>query len=56
MDTARLCRVGVRKAKAQMELVLARGAKKDKKGFYRYSNQKTKVQESLVSNYRQVKG
>ena len=37
-DAARLCRDGVRNAKAQLELVLARGAKKDKKGFYRYIN------------------
>ena len=28
--------VGVRKAKVQLELNLARGVKKDKKGFYKY--------------------
>ena len=39
-DAARLCRDEVRKAKAQLELDLARGAKKNKKGFYRYINQK----------------
>ena len=35
-DTARLCRDGVRKAKARLELNLARDAKNNKKGFYRY--------------------
>jgi len=52
-DSARLSRVRVRKAKAQLELDLARGAKKDKKGFYGYINWKRKVQEGispLVSN------
>jgi len=37
----------------QLELDLARGAVKDKKGFYSYVNWKRKVQEgvpSLVSN------
>ena len=43
-EATRLCRDGVRKAKAQLELHLARGAKKNKKGFYRYLNQKIKVQ------------
>jgi len=46
-DTARLRGEGVRKAKAQMELNLARGAKNDKKGCYRYVNQKMKVKESV---------
>ena len=32
-DAARLCRDGVRKAKAQLELNLTRGAKMNKKGF-----------------------
>ncbi|KFZ67368.1 hypothetical protein N338_13023, partial [Podiceps cristatus] len=44
-DTARLCRDGVRKAKAQLEMNLARNAKNNKKGFYRYINQKRKVKE-----------
>ena len=39
-DAARLCRDVVRKAKAQLELDLARGAKKNKKDFYRYISQK----------------
>ncbi|KAK4815257.1 hypothetical protein QYF61_023993 [Mycteria americana] len=46
-DAARLCRDGVRKAKAQLELNLARDAKNSKKGFYRYINQKRKVKESV---------
>ncbi|KAK4806963.1 LOW QUALITY PROTEIN: hypothetical protein QYF61_027330 [Mycteria americana] len=46
-DAARLCRDGVRKAKAQLELNLARDAKNNKKGFYRYINQKRKVKESV---------
>ena len=43
----------VRKAKAQPELGLERGAKKDKKCFYRYINWKKKIQDGtplLVSN------
>ncbi|KAK4826550.1 hypothetical protein QYF61_010070 [Mycteria americana] len=36
---------GVRKAKAQLELNLARDAKNNKKGFYRYVSQKRKVKE-----------
>ena len=36
-----MCRDGVRKAKAQLELNLARDAK-NKKGFYRYVSQKRK--------------
>lgn len=35
-----LCRDGMRKAKAQLEVYLATDAKKNKKGFYRYLNQK----------------
>ena len=52
-EAARLCRDGVRKAKAQLELNLARDAKKNKKGFYRYLNQKGEVQQcvpTLVSD------
>jgi len=40
---------GVRKTKAQMQLDLTKGTKKNKKGFYRYINQKRKV-SYLVSN------
>ena len=35
-EAARLCRDGVRKAKAQLELNLEKSAKNNKKGFYRY--------------------
>ncbi|KAK4826871.1 hypothetical protein QYF61_011990 [Mycteria americana] len=38
---------GVRKAKVQLELNWARAAKNNKKGFYRYINQKRKVKESV---------
>jgi len=46
-DAAQLCRDGVRKAKAQLELNLARDAKYNKKGFCRYVSQKRKVKESV---------
>ncbi|KFZ48948.1 hypothetical protein N338_11822, partial [Podiceps cristatus] len=46
-DTARLCRDGVRRAKVQLELNLARDAKNNKKGFYRYISRKRKVKESV---------
>ncbi|PKU34570.1 hypothetical protein llap_15126 [Limosa lapponica baueri] len=46
-DTARLCRDGVRKAKAQLEHNLMRDAKNNKKGIYRYVNQKRPVKESI---------
>jgi len=37
----------VRRAKAQLELNLASNAKNNKKGFYRYVNQKRKAKESV---------
>ncbi|KAK4832997.1 LOW QUALITY PROTEIN: hypothetical protein QYF61_027021 [Mycteria americana] len=40
-------RDGVMKAKVQLELNLARDAKNNKKGFYRYVIQKRKVKESI---------
>ncbi|KAK4825509.1 hypothetical protein QYF61_000022 [Mycteria americana] len=46
-DAAPLCRDGIRKAKAQLELNLAGDAKNNKKGFYRYVSQKRKVKESV---------
>ncbi|KAK4827405.1 hypothetical protein QYF61_017810 [Mycteria americana] len=46
-DAARLCRDGVRKAKAQLELNLAGDAKNNNKGFYTYINQKRKVKENV---------
>ena len=48
-EAVRLCSVAVRKAKAQLELNLARDAKKNKKGFYRYLNQNRKVQQGVPS-------
>ena len=45
-DTAQLCGDGVRKAKAQLELNLARDAKNNNEGFYRHISQK-KVKESV---------
>ncbi|KFZ48098.1 hypothetical protein N321_03191, partial [Antrostomus carolinensis] len=48
-DIVQLCRDEVRKAKVQLELNLARDAKKNKKGFYRWVNQKRKVKESIFS-------
>ncbi|KFQ81143.1 hypothetical protein N335_03187, partial [Phaethon lepturus] len=45
-DAARLCRDGVRKDKVKLELNLARDAKNNKKGFYRYV-WKRKVKESI---------
>lgn len=44
-DAAGLCRYGIRKGNAQLELDLAR--MKNKKDFYRYTNQKRKVQGSV---------
>jgi len=44
-DAAGLCRYGIRKGNAQLELDLAR--MKNKKDFYRYINQKRKVQGSV---------
>ncbi|KFQ65391.1 hypothetical protein N335_01657, partial [Phaethon lepturus] len=46
-NAAQFCRDGVRKAKAQLELNLARDAKNNKKGFYRYVSQKRKGKESI---------
>jgi len=46
-EAARLRRDGVRKAKAQLELNLARDVKNNKKGFYRYVSWKKTVKESV---------
>ncbi|KAK4816578.1 hypothetical protein QYF61_017968 [Mycteria americana] len=46
-NAAHLCRDGLRKVRAQLKLNLARDAKNNKKGFYRYINQKRKVKESI---------
>jgi len=42
-EAVRLFRDRVRKVKAQLELSLARDARKNKEGFYRDLNQKRKV-------------
>jgi len=47
-DAARFCKDDVRKAKAQLELNLAKDAKNNKRGFYRYVRQKRKVKESVA--------
>uniref|UniRef100_A0A8V0Y9R4 Transmembrane protein 170B n=1 Tax=Gallus gallus TaxID=9031 RepID=A0A8V0Y9R4_CHICK len=47
-DAPMLCRDKARKAKAQLELDLARGVKKKKKDFKRYINRKREVQENKV--------
>ena len=46
-DAARVCRDGIRKAKAQLELNLARDVKNRKKGFYRCVGQKRKTKEKV---------
>jgi len=43
---SRCYREGIRKAKMQMELNLARDAKNNKKGLYRYIDQKRQTKES----------
>jgi len=45
-DAAQLCRDEVRRA--ELELNVARDAKNNKKGFYRYVRQKSKVKESVL--------
>ena len=49
-DAGQLCRDGVTRAKVQLELNLARDAKNNKKGFYRYVNQKSQVKQSIAPN------
>jgi len=46
-EATRLCRDGVRKAMAQLELNLARDVKNNKKGFQRYVSWKKMVKESV---------
>ena len=46
-DAAQWCRDEVRRAKARLELNLARDAKTKKKGFYRCVSQKKEVKESV---------
>lgn len=47
-DAVGLCRAGVRKAKAKLELDLARGAKENENSFYRCVNQKRNVKEGIL--------
>lgn len=54
-EAAGLCRDRVKKAKAQLELNLARNAKKNKKGFYRYLNQKSPEECTLLPPHRVTK-
>ena len=42
-----MCRDGIRKAKAQMELNLTRDVKNNKKGFYRYVGRRRRAKESV---------
>jgi len=44
-----LCKDGIRKANAQLELNLARDAESNKKGFYRYVSQKRQAKENITS-------
>ena len=44
-----MCRDGVRKAKVQLELNLAKDAKNNKKGFYRYISLKRKIKKTASS-------
>ncbi|KFQ76863.1 hypothetical protein N335_14424, partial [Phaethon lepturus] len=48
-NAARLCRDEVRRAKAQLELNLAREAKNNKSSFYRYVSHKRRAKESTPS-------
>ena len=47
-----MCRDRIRKAKAQMELNLARDVKDNKKGFYWYIGRRRQVKESAPSDER----
>ena len=44
-----MCRDGIRKAKLQLELNLAREPKNNEKVFYRTVSQKRKVKESILT-------
>lgn len=43
-DAVQMCRDGISKSKAQMELILARDPKNNRREFYRYIAQKKKDQ------------
>lgn len=44
-----MCKDRVRKVKAKLELILTRGTKDDRKGFYRCVNQKKEGQRRFTS-------
>ena len=46
-DAVWMCRDGIRKAKAWMELSVARDAKNNRKGFCRHIAKKRKAEESV---------
>lgn len=46
-DAVQMCRGGIRKAKAQLELSLSRDVKNNKKGFYRNIGQERQAKESV---------
>jgi len=46
-DVVRMCRDKMRKAKAQMELNLARDARNNTKGFYRYIGMRRQMKEGI---------
>lgn len=48
MDAVQMCKNGIRKAKVQVGLNLARDVK-NKKGFYRYIDQKRQAKESVLT-------
>ena len=48
-DAVRLCRVEIRRSKAQLEIHLASAIKDNKKCFYKYVSSKRKTRESLHS-------
>ena len=43
-----MCKDRIRKAKAQMEMNLARDVKDNKKGFYRYIGRRRQAKESVL--------
>ena len=46
-EVAKVCREEVRKAKAQLELILATAVKENKKSFYKYINGKRRTKENF---------
>ncbi|KFQ60214.1 hypothetical protein N334_01909, partial [Pelecanus crispus] len=52
-DTAQMCRHGIRKAKAQLELSLTR-KEKNITGFYRYVGQKRKITRKCTQTHKNM--